>query len=232
MLDSLMRLDKLIAPSRFLQETFANHGIPKERIVVSRNGYDCAEFGFKPQKAERPNGRGPITFGFLGRIMPIKGVHVLLESFNRLEENAARLLIFGQYDERSIYFRELERIRGNRSDVAFMGLATDIGKVFEAVDVLVFPSLWYENGPLVLAESNLAGVPVIASNLGAIPEFVQEGRNGLLFEPGDVTELARKMSEFVRHPELISKLSAGAAFWPPSIKEQALEIEQIYMEIV
>jgi GT2 family glycosyltransferase len=79
----------------------------------------------------------------------------------------------------------------------------------QSIDVLVVPSIWPENSPLVIREAFLAGIPVVASAIGGIPEAVTDGRNGLLFRPGDVEELHRVLVRLVEEPALLPTLRAG-----------------------
>jgi glycosyltransferase involved in cell wall biosynthesis len=76
--------------------------------------------------------------------------------------------------------------------------------------VLVFPSTWYECAPMTIVEAFACGLPVIASNLGSIPEFVQHRYNGLLFEPGDPQDLARQVRWAFEHPEELRVMRANA----------------------
>jgi glycosyltransferase involved in cell wall biosynthesis len=76
--------------------------------------------------------------------------------------------------------------------------------------VLVFPSTWYECAPMTIVEAFACGLPVIASNLGSIPEFVTHGRTGLLFKPGDSEDLARQARWAFDHPEDLRAMRANA----------------------
>lgn len=107
----------------------------------------------------------------------------------------------------------------------------EIASVFQNIDMLIVPSLWQENSPLVIQEAFLAETPVIASRLGGIPEIVQNGINGLLFNPGDVDELREKMQQIINNPSLIEKFRENM----PKIRcieDNAKEIEEIYNKLV
>src|SRR5262249_34676200 len=78
------------------------------------------------------------------------------------------------------------------------------------LDALAVPSIWPENSPLVIREAFLAGVPVIGSRIGGIPEAVHDGLNGLLFEPGDVAALRAAIGRLVEEPGLLERLRHGA----------------------
>jgi len=101
---------------------------------------------------------------------------------------------------------------------------SQIPKVLGEIDLLVVPSLWYENSPLIIHEAFLARVPVLASNLGGMKELVREGRGGMLFEPNNPKNLAEKIRMFLKNPELIPALSSSI----PRVKT----IEQNYKELL
>ena len=76
--------------------------------------------------------------------------------------------------------------------------------------MLVFPSTWYENAPLTIIEALACGLPVIASDIGSLPEFVQHGQTGLLFRPGDPADLARQIRLALSHPEKLRAMRVAA----------------------
>ena len=228
MMSILLKADKIIAPSKFLRRMFIKYGIPRNKIIYSENGYNLDIFkGFR--KKEKNTDK--IIFGFVGGITRHKGVHVLVDAFMNIPEDKAELRIYGSYNPNSKYIRELlEKIKGKRN-IKLMGEFEDVKHPYSEIDVLVFPSIWYENCPLVLAEARATKTPVIASNLGAIPEFVKDGKTGLLFEPGNSKDLYKKIIQIIENPELIEKFKQNIT--PPrSIEEQAKEIEEIYSQIL
>jgi glycosyltransferase involved in cell wall biosynthesis len=80
----------------------------------------------------------------------------------------------------------------------------------DSAHVLLYPSLWYENGPYALMEAAAAGLAVLGSNIGAIPEFVEDGVNGYLFHCGDDAALALHMMSLLHDPKLLASLQRGA----------------------
>jgi glycosyltransferase involved in cell wall biosynthesis len=99
------------------------------------------------------------------------------------------------------------------------------------IDVLVVPSIWPENAPLVIQEAFMARVPVIASHVGGIPELVRDGQNGLLFETGNSVDLQAKMERLIDDPSLLP-IYSGNAERIKSIEENAAELEQIYERLI
>ena len=80
-----------------------------------------------------------------------------------------------------------------------------IEKIYRETDVLVVPSIWPENQPVTITEAMAARIPVIASNVGGIPELVEDGATGLLCKKGNARELAGKMMEYLTHPNLLQE---------------------------
>jgi glycosyltransferase involved in cell wall biosynthesis len=222
----LLKVDKLIAPSMFLRNIFVQNGIPDDKIICSSNGYDVSKFeGFKKRGKDR------LVFGYAGAVAKHKGVHVLIEAFNKLEDSNLELRIYGNYDPHSNYFKNLKSMI--RSDnIKFMGRYTDVREPHSNMDVLVVPSIWYETGgPLVIIEALIAKTPVIASNIGCIPEFIQHDKTGLLFQAGNARDLYQKMELIIHHPDLIEKFKTNIG--PvKSIEQQAEEMEGIYLDLL
>ena len=221
----LLKADKLIAPSRFLRNIFVQYGIPGDRIIYSSNGYDLSAFeGFKSKKHDK------LVFGFAGAVAKHKGVHVLVDAFNKVESEDVELRIYGNYDPKSNYFKELQSMIRN-DNIKFMGRYTDVREPYSEMDVLVVPSICYESYSLVVREAFICKIPVIASDIGALPEAVQNGETGLLFQAGNARDLYEKMELIIHHPDLIEKFKTNIG--PvKSIEQQAEEMEGIYLDLL
>ncbi|NJE61789.1 glycosyltransferase family 4 protein [Thermococcus sp. 21S7] len=224
----LLMADKIVTPSQFLMSIFTKYGVLSDKIIYSENGYNLEIFkGFRKKKKDTDK----MIFGFAGSVTPIKGVHILIEAFLKVPEEKAELRIYGGYNSNSPYVRELFKKIQGKSNIHFLGKYEDPKVPFSEIDVLVFPSITYENCPLVLAEARATRTPVIASNLGAIPEFVENNRVGFLFKPNDPSDLHEKIMYLIENPNLITKFKKNIKL-PKSISEQANEIERIYMSLV
>ena len=226
--DVAASIDRFIAPSHFLRDEYVRHGFPAERIVVVENGLDLDRL------AERPDANLPAPavrphFGFLGSLAWQKGVHVLIEAFNQVSDRAA-LTIYGSAAAFPAYAQQL-RAAAHHSHICFAGaLPPDlVGAALRQIDCLIVPSLWYENSPLVIQEAFGLRVPVVASNIGALREKVQDGVNGRLFTPGDALALRGILQEFVDHPPALDHLRAGI---PPvrTMREHVADIEAVYAQ--
>jgi len=225
----LQMADCITAPSTLLGDIINANGL-HQNIKVIYSGHDLAWMKNLPPK--KPSSL--LRIAYIGQIIPIKGVHILLSAFCAVDfENQAELLIFGDSNKDRMYFQRLEETSvGHESVVKFNGAFSHehLGIILSGIDVLVVPSLWYENNPRVIQEAYASKTPVIASNVGGISEFVKDEVNGLLFERGDVDDLAGQLRRFIDEPGLLETLKTGI----PNVKnidEEVHELEQIYQEL-
>jgi len=217
------KIDLFIAPSQFLRNKYIEYGIPEEKIIHMDYGFDIETI-----KSGLRTISDKIRFGYLGRVIPVKGIALLIDCFNELDHSMAELNIYGKLPNSANYLKN----RCSNSAILFKGgyNYNEIAKVLSEIDVLVVPSIWYENSPLVIHEAFLAKIPVITSNLGGMSELVSHEKNGLLFEPGNIDELIEKMNIFIENPELIKTYSQET--YVRSIQEDVEEIEELYHEIL
>jgi glycosyltransferase involved in cell wall biosynthesis len=194
-----------LAPSRFLREQFLAFGIPPDKIIFSECGL--------PLQPAQSNGRSldpkRLVFGYIGVVDPVKGIHVLVEAFAPLRH--AELRIYGgetdyaPYPDKGKFLSLLQQ----SPHIRMMGCYenAEVGAILREVDVVVAPSIWYENAPLVIREAFLAGKPVVTAAFGGMQEWVQDGVNGLLFRPRDVLDLRGTLERFITDPDLVRRLS-------------------------
>ena len=227
--------DLLITPSAFLRDEFIKHfGIPPDRIIHSANGMD---FSYVKATPKSPSER--LRFGFVGSIIRTKGPHVLVEAFL---DAASRhpdmeLHVHGAPNRWSgAYLEELQAMaRGHaaRDRVTFHGRFDNrrIGQVLADIDVLVVPSIWFENAPLTLNEAAMTGTPIVVSDRGGMLEFARANSYGRTFELGNPRDLARVLEELVSDRSLVAALAGD----PPLIKsvaDNATELLGVYERIL
>lgn len=226
----LNSIDFFIAPSEYLKNKFIEFGISSEKIRLSQNGLNSELFkGIQKVRTDK------IRFAFIGTILPAKGLHILIESFNRIKNRDVELKIYGRlypYVGFEYYPSYLKKIIKNKN-IRFMGEFNyfEIAKIFSEIDILVVPSVWYENSPLVIKEAFLSKTPVIASKIGGIPELVNDGVNGLLFNPGDSNDLQEKIQYLIDSPDIIERLKENIPK-VKSIEDNASEVEDIYNKLI
>jgi len=131
-----------------------------------------------------------VTFGFIGSLMPSKGIELLLEAFVRNAPEEWFLIVAGS-GKRD--YEDYLKGRYAHQRIRFSGRVPP-GEFFNQVDITVVPSLWEDTFPGVVFESFFFGVPVIGSRRGGIPEMIREGVNGVLFNPEDPSALPATMS--------------------------------------
>ena len=137
---------------------------------------------FNPQeKYER-------EFLYVGQIVKHKGPDIAVKAFKKIKNKDVILHIVGK----GPYLKKLKQLANNDHRIIFHGFIqndTDWNQIYERCSYLIVPSVWQENFGLVIIEAQNRGLPIIASNLGAIPELVKEGYDGFLFEPGNEESL-------------------------------------------
>lgn len=220
----------VVAPSRFLAAVFGRE-YPDLEVKIIPHGIDGKLFTSKTK--ETPSRPDRIVFAYCGNIHPHKGVHVLLKAFRQLEAQHVRLRLYGSYTRKK-YFAYLSKLADHDPRITFCGRYEyeRIGEIFGRIDVLVVPSLWYENYPLVLHEALASRVPVLASNIGGMQEKIRDGLNGLTFRMGDETDLAAKMALLADNLALLDEMKANLAIAKlPSLEEEAATYEQLYQGI-
>ena len=206
LLETLDQVDAIIAPSRFIAEMYKKGGVNPNKIIVTRQGRTIRGLDVRSfRKFSSPL----LRLAYIGQITEIKGIHVLLEAIQLLPEAPLSLSIYGDLNKFPKYVKKLRRIVGDDERIQFKGLyAQDqITKVFKNIDIVVVPSLSYENSPNVILEAFAHRTPVIASNLGALPELVIDEKNGLLFEVGKAQNLANQINLILENPGLLRHLS-------------------------
>jgi glycosyltransferase involved in cell wall biosynthesis len=224
-------VDLFVSPSEWLRRIFVDSGVVEPaRIVVSENGQDVAAFRGAPRARASAES---LRVGFMGALVPDKGVHVLVEAMNRLESEAGIVAsIHGAFDSDPAYAKRLvDAVRNPRLSFAGGYEPWAAPEVLASLDVLVVPSLWWENSPLTIQEAFLAGVPPVVAAIGGMAEKVEDGVNGIHVPPGDPAALADAILRLHRDRALLARLAASR----PAVKdiqEDARQLETRYRALV
>lgn len=152
----------------------------------------------------RTGGRMPLRLGYVGQLVPPKGIADLLATMRRWTSAECQLVVAGKGP--SGYERELRGLAPH--NVRFLGFV-DPREVYGSVDVLVVPSRWEDPLPTIVIEAYMQGLPVIAARRGGLPELVEDGRTGLLYDPDAPDALAGCIGAFLDDPELPAQMAAA-----------------------
>lgn len=185
-LHTAREVDLFVSPSRFLLEQHRAAGLPAIPTAIVANGVPLPR---QPERLHATPGGGPMRFLMLSRLTVEKGVRVLLQAIGAMPRSLEiEVLIAG----RGPLEEEVRRAASADPRIRFLGYVTGEAKqsLLANAQYLLIPSLWYENAPVAVIEAAAHGLGVIASRIGGLPEFVRDGRTGMLFEPGDAAGLA------------------------------------------
>ncbi|WP_369258687.1 glycosyltransferase family 4 protein [Geodermatophilus amargosae] len=204
---TLRRADAVVVLTGRTAAAVRDDGVPADRVSTIPSGFDPALFAGSTGDVFPGVARPRI--GYVGRLAPQKRPDRLVEAFGRMRE-CASLVVVGDGPDRALVERLAAAGPGaGRTTLAGFVEHARVPAVLASLDVLVLPSAYEEMGS-VLTEAMAAGLPVVASDVGGIPEVVRDGVTGLLVPPGDVDALAAALDRVTADPALRARLSAGA----------------------
>jgi glycosyltransferase involved in cell wall biosynthesis len=223
------RADRVVATSTAIRDRLVTeHGVPPDRIEV-----------LLPAAAELPTTGGPLAVpgrpavGLVGRLVPDTGVDVLLRAAALVSAVVPQVafLVVGDGPLRP----ELERratVLGLAGTVTFTGYRSDAPRLVSGLDVLAVPSR-ADGSPLVVCEAMAAGVPVVASRVGGLPDLVEDGGSGLLVRPGEPEHLARALVSLLLDPEAARRLGERGRSLAASRSHERLvdRVTQLYADV-
>jgi len=191
-------VDRFLCLSEFAKAIFVEAGIPEEKLQVRHN---CVtDPGERPMPASKSQ-----QLAYFGRLGGEKGIRGLLEAWRLARLEGIELLVVGDGPER-------EALKAMRVPGVFITGPFDHQAVLEtlcSVRCLLLPSLWFEGEPMIVVEALAAGTPVLASNVGGIPELLGHGSAGWLTKAGDVSAWKRSLQN-LSHDVGIDEKSCAA----------------------
>jgi glycosyltransferase involved in cell wall biosynthesis len=224
---NMEQVDHIIAYTQLMRDLLLANGIGSGKIGISYYGIDTSYISKVPRNRNVPP---PLRIGFIGTLAPHKGCDTLIEAIRSLpRELKATLDIYGNLERFKPFVKVLRRLAGDDERITFAGpfQREKVGQILSGLDVLVVPSRWYENQPGVIFEAFAAGMPVVATNLGGMSEFVKHEENGLLFELENVEDLAQQLRRLGEEPGLLEKLRTGIG--PvKTVEENVDELKELY----
>jgi glycosyltransferase involved in cell wall biosynthesis len=223
------QIDLVVFPSLFLFQEYSKWGINVKNYIISDNGINLTS---NIQKLSIKTKQKHINFAYIGAIIEEKGLDVLLKSWQQIyniTQNTSKLKIYGDYSVDYQYTKRIKNQIKNMKNVKLLGKfdRKDIASIFSNIDVLIVPSRWHENAPMVIREAQTFKIPTIVSRMGGMPESITHGVNGYIFENGDYLGLSTIIEKLIENKNLISQLSQNI-LPPKSIFEDAKNTINLY----
>jgi glycosyltransferase involved in cell wall biosynthesis len=221
----------MITPTNFLYEAYVKNRFYPEKLKKINFGINLDMVkAYRHEITEVPSS---IRFGYIGQIISHKGVDLLIKAFVNLKGKQATLAIYGPQDQDTAYMTELKRLAGGVAAIEYKNTfpKDKLGEVLSEIDVLVIPSRWYENSPLVLLYALATKTPVIVTDMLGMSEFVRNGYNGFTFEKDDAADLSQIMQQIVDKPAMLLRLSKNAEY-AKDIMDHAEEVFGIYRTVL
>jgi glycosyltransferase involved in cell wall biosynthesis len=208
----LQGLNLIITSGKSAQDELVKMGVPASRI---NNVYLATREEFAKNVESNSHNNTSKKILFAGRLHPVKGVEYLIEAINILKDRDIKLFVVGDFEENIEYSRKIfEMVRrfGIGDKIEFIGRIFDdwrLAEFYRSSDILVLPSVW-DTSPITLVEAMCFGLPIVASKVGGIPEYVEDGVNGILVHPKDSQELAKAISLLIDNCDLREELRKGS----------------------
>lgn len=194
------KIAAFICMTGFLKEKLLELGIPEEKIFVKPHFLDASQVLPMP-------GAGDYVL-YLGRLSPEKGIWTLIHAFEQLKNPRLKVVGTGPLEER---LKQYIRDKGLRN-IELLGFR-DGSEKWELLRNSLFtvvPSILYETFGLVVLEAYAAGKPVVGSRLGSLPYIIEQNKSGVLFEPGSVDDLVKKVGYLLERPDAVDRMGRYA----------------------
>jgi len=219
--------DIVTAPSQFVINKLNENGLfNNTKTLRLPNAIDLDNIRSREKNYEI------INILYSGQLTIPKGTHILIDAFRQIKYKNIKLYIVG----RGSQFKKLKRLARDDVRIIFRGFlfGKELAKMYERASVTVVPSIWYEPFGLIIIESFRYGTPVVASNIGSIPEIIQSGYNGVLFEAGNVTGLRELLESLIENPFELRRLSKGAfqSVRNYDVSEHVNRLQEIYEQAI
>jgi glycosyltransferase involved in cell wall biosynthesis len=227
----MSQAELLIAPSRFLLEKHVHAGYARQKLAFVDHGIEDRQLIPLSRNREPHH---PVRVGYIGSLTPHKGVHVLVEAMRRLPDDLLTAEVYGSPDAYPAYSAWLSELAGDLPNVHLRGAFDHhlLPEVLRNLDIVVVTSLWYENSPVVIQEALSAGVPVVASRIGSLPEKVEEGVHGMLFKAGDAHSLSEVLLRLSTEPDILMRMMKNLRSYRKDLDTHLQQIICRYHEAV
>jgi glycosyltransferase involved in cell wall biosynthesis len=206
---------RIVVNNPTIAASLRTRGVAPERIVVIPNGIDLDRFRPLAERAEAREALGlardaPVV-GFVGRMIPDKGLGRLVDAVARLAARVGglSLLAVGDGPDRA-RFQPVAAAALGHARAVFTGSRSDPERMYPLMDVLAFPSTYSEGSPNVLLEAMACAVPVVANRLPQTEAMIQQSRTGLLVDARDPQTLAEAVAGLLHDPDRATSIAAAA----------------------
>jgi len=224
------KYQKMVAPTDFLYDAYvANHFSAAKMVKINFGINWDVVADFRTMRKYDPE--RPLRFGYIGQLADHKGVDMLVRAFKAVK-GRKELHLYGSPGPGAPYYEELVRLADGDRSISFAGTfpETELGQRLSEIDVLVIPSRWHENSPLVMLYALATRTPMIVSAVKGMTEFVKNGENGLTFERGNLDDLIQVMRRIMENPFVIEEFSRSADYGR-TISGHVDELVEIYQKL-
>lgn len=233
--EALASCEYVLVPSALMWRTFGQLGFATQHFQLCP--YGIALDGLAEQIPRQPwagSQQRPLRIGFIGSINRAKGAHVLLEALALLGPmEPLELVLYGNPNDDPVYAAQLRQLANPLPQVRWGGVfgSEQVFAVLAQLDLLVVPSLWRENAPLIVLQALASGLPLLLSDVEGMADQVLPGTNALLFPPGDSSALAALIQQLEADPQRLAALvNQGGS--PRTISDYSDQLEQLYAQLL
>jgi glycosyltransferase involved in cell wall biosynthesis len=205
---ALRSFDAVVAVSDRIAAELGEAGVPAGQIKLIDNGIDLSPFNSAvPVLKSELTTADQLLIGTVGRLVAQKGLTFFLMAAQQLLKEFPNLkfAIVGDGPDRG-KLQQMAKDLGIENHVCFTGARSDMPNVYASLDVFALASV-SEGLPMALLEAMASGVPVVATEVGAVPKVILPGKTGMLVRPGDAAELAQAIACLLRDPALRERLA-------------------------
>jgi glycosyltransferase involved in cell wall biosynthesis len=221
-------VDAVLCPSKAIAELAARGGVKREKLYHINNFIDENTKNNQLQENKQD------YFLYVGRIDSEKGINYLIDAMKTLQKDIS-LHIVGSGTEEEYYKRLAEE--NNLDNIKFLGYKSgiELEEEYKNCIATILPCNWFENFPRSILESFFYGKPSIASKVGGIPEMIDNGKNGFIFEAGQANKLSELIKAMYSDKELSAKMGENARIKADreyNADDYANKVIDIYRQII
>lgn len=227
-------VDCVTAPSALTLNVLLDDGFFKnseKKVIANATDFDIdAVKKILSVRVAEVDKRQGVSFVYLGTLSEQKGIRWMIDSFKAVENKACKLYIAGKGDLQNYVIEETKK--DNR--IEFVGFLNEqqVSQLLQSSDVLLCPSLWEEPFGRVVLDAYKNAMPVICSNMGALPELVEDGQTGFVVEARNLEQIKDRMTYYIKDKKRIIRHAENGVnqLEKYTIEHQLVEFEKIYKE--